>query len=106
MSNILFTVKCIDDAWNTVIKDKLNIKLPVKGKLYKATHRFTSFSQLYKVDREYIMLEECGIDAFTLDSFEIIPDSGVGERAPMCMLLPSNGKDMPAISAYKSNHIF
>ena len=103
---MLFNVKCIDDSWNTVIKAKLNNKLPVKGKIYKATHRFTSFSHIYKVDREYIMLEDYGIDAFTLDSFEIIPNDGIGERAPINNSIPLNGKDMPAVSAYKSNHIF
>jgi len=104
--NTSFTVKCIDDSWNTVIKDKLNAKLPIKGNLYKATHRFTSFSHIYKVDREYIMIEGFGIDAFTLDSFEIIPNEGIGERAPINLTIPFNGKDMPAVSAYKSNNIF
>jgi len=101
-----FNVRCIDDSWDTVIKNKLNVKLPVKGNIYKATHRFTSFSHIYKVDREYIMIEGFGIDAFTLDSFEIIPNEGIGERAPINLTIPLNGKDMPPIRAYITNHIF
>jgi hypothetical protein len=52
------------------------------------------------------MIEGFGIDAFTLDSFEIIPNEGIGERAPINLTIPSYGKDMPAVSVYKSNHIF